>query len=170
MIGRDLIMVYFYVGPIHVLDRVRDAPPGRPMSTPYDLLHWMEGRRRSIATFVICEDGVLRLADRRTEHVACAGGEPVLAAGEITLESPREGQVYVVEATNQSTGYCPEPECWDALARALESIGTRHPERFTTEFTFRRCPACGQINIVKEDLSCGVCGTQLPEHWNFGNR
>ena len=35
-------------------------------------------------TFVIGVDGVLRVADRRSEHVACAGGGDVLSAGELT--------------------------------------------------------------------------------------
>ncbi|CAM5508234.1 hypothetical protein STANM309S_03657 [Streptomyces tanashiensis] len=34
-------------------------------------------------TFVVGTDGILRLAPRRSEHVACAGGAMVLSAGEI---------------------------------------------------------------------------------------
>ncbi|MEU6730442.1 hypothetical protein ABZ917_42625 [Nonomuraea wenchangensis] len=38
-------------------------------------------------------DGVLLLAPRRSEHVACAGGRPVLSAGEISFarEAGRPG-------------------------------------------------------------------------------
>jgi transcription initiation factor TFIIIB Brf1 subunit/transcription initiation factor TFIIB len=33
---------------------------------------------------------------------------------------------------------------------------------------FRRCPACGERNIVKDDwFVCGVCGADLPTVWNF---
>ncbi len=32
----------------------------------------------------------------------------------------------------------------------------------------RRCLACGQRNIVKDDwFVCGVCGKDLPAAWNF---
>jgi hypothetical protein len=35
-----------------------------------------------VVTFAIDAKGSLRVADRRSEHVACAGGGPVLSAGE----------------------------------------------------------------------------------------
>ena len=38
-----------------------------------------------IATFVVNQDGTLMLADRSSEHVACAGGAPVCSAGEMTF-------------------------------------------------------------------------------------
>jgi hypothetical protein len=74
----------------------------------------------------------------------------------------------LAEATNQSTGFCPEPESWPAVAAALDRIGIPHPGRFTQEVVFRRCPACGQRNIVKEAwFACDVCGANLPLVWNF---
>jgi hypothetical protein len=122
---------------------------------------------RIIQTFVVTEDGSLCVADRRSEHVACAGGAPVLAAGEITFH--RVGSsVEAEEVTNQSTGYCPEPESWKAMAAALAQAGIRGPDRYTTEFVFRRCEHCGQINLVKEEIfECAVCECALPSGWNF---
>jgi hypothetical protein len=115
---------------------------------------------------VVMTDGVLRVAPRRTEHVACAEGAPVLAAGEITFaggsDTPR-----VLEVTNQSTGYCPEPESWPAAAAALARIGLAAPERYAREFLFRRCDNCGQLNIVKDDwFYCSVCDAALSATWN----
>jgi hypothetical protein len=71
--------------------------------------------------------------------------------------------------TNQSTGYCPEPESWPAVATALDRIGVAHPGRFTQEIVFRRCTACGERNVVKDGwYVCGSCGADLPADWNFG--
>jgi hypothetical protein len=70
--------------------------------------------------------------------------------------------------TNQSTGYCPEPESWPAVAAALDRIPLPHPGGFTPSFIFRRCPACVQLNVVKEgDFTCAVCGADLPLRWNL---
>ena len=49
-------------------------------------------------------------------HVACAAGGPVLSAGEITFDD----DMTVAEITNQSTGFCPEPESWPAVSDALD--------------------------------------------------
>lgn len=33
---------------------------------------------------------------------------------------------------------------------------------------FRRCPACGQRNIVRDnDFTCALCDHALPAQWNF---
>jgi hypothetical protein len=33
---------------------------------------------------------------------------------------------------------------------------------------FRRCPARGQLNIVRDgDFACAVCDSALPSHWNI---
>jgi hypothetical protein len=112
-------------------------------------------------------DGTLRLAARRTEHVACAQGAPVLAAGEIRF-TRAELLPQVLEITNQSTGYCPEPESWPAVAAALGAIGLAAPDGYTRKFVFRRCPQCGQLNIVKDDwFYCGACDAALPSTWNI---
>ena len=118
-------------------------------------------------TYVITLARELRLADRRSEHVACAGGEDVLAAGELAFERERAGW-RMTHASNQSTGYCPEPSSWGEVARALDGIGVRHGDGFTHALVFRRCSACGERNIVKDgDFACDVCGAELPREWNF---
>ncbi len=69
-----------------------------------------------------------------------------------------------------STGYCPEPESWPAVAAALDKAGIRHPNKFTRAFLFRRCENCKQTNIVKEDnFTCAVCGTELNKEWNLAH-
>jgi hypothetical protein len=74
----------------------------------------------------------------------------------------------VVEITNQSTGYCPEPESWPAVAASLDRAGIAHPGRFTHEVIFRRCTSCGERSIVKDGwFACAVCGGELPALWNF---
>lgn len=117
-------------------------------------------------TYVVDPHGTLRLAPRRSEHVACAGGGEVLAAGEIAFARRPVGWS-VGEISNQSTGYCPEPSCWTAVAAALDRIGLDRPDSFTAEFTLRRCCDCRYVNVVKEhDFSCALCGQVLPELWN----
>ncbi len=118
------------------------------------------------ATFVIDPDGMSRLADRRSEHVAFAAGRCVLPAGEMFFSS--RGETIVEEVSNLSTGCCPQPCTWEAVGRALDMIGVGHPGRFTTEIEFRRCPKCGERNVVKDDwFVCQFCGGDLPEFWNF---
>ncbi|MEU1402606.1 hypothetical protein ABZ471_09610 [Streptomyces sp. NPDC005728] len=117
-------------------------------------------------TFVIGMDGSLRLAPRRSEHVACAGGEPVLSAGEIGF-GREAGRWVVREVSNQSTGYCPDGSSWPAVAGALDRIGLGHQARFTHEVVFRRCPRCQEHNIVREgDFVCVYCDGDLPMDWN----
>jgi len=94
---------------------------------------------------------------------------PVLSAGEITFERGPDG-LGVTSASNQSTGYCPEPSSWSAVAAALDRIAVPHPGRFTDEFTFRRCPRCGERNLVRDgDFTCAICDAELPAAWNFAS-
>lgn len=163
---------YYYVGPPEVCAQVLEGAMGARMESIDDLKGWLRnadrepGKPAIIATFVIDREGYLRLASRRTEHVACAGGDIVLSAGEITF--PEDGSPEAVEITNQSTGYCPEPESWNAVEKAFNQIGVKSSGGFTTEFLFRRCDSCGQINIVKSGwFECAVCEANLPSEWNF---
>jgi hypothetical protein len=118
-------------------------------------------------TFVIGLDGSLRVAPRRSEHVACAGGAPVLSAGEITFVHD-QGYWRVSEVSNQSAGYCPDPASWPAVAAALDRAGLEHPGRFTHPVVFRRCPRCQERNLVKDDdFACVICGAELPRAWNI---
>jgi hypothetical protein len=166
--------LYDYVGPSDIKARVAGRPAGTRMSSAADLLAWV--RRTGghpgpdglhAATFVIDAAGDLLLTDRRSEHVACAGGVPVLSAGEMFVRV-EDGRVAVAETSNQSTGFCPEPESWPAVAAALDRIGVPHPAGFTTAVVFRRCQKCSERNVVKDGwFVCGVCGTELPAEWNF---
>ena len=168
--------LYKYVGPAEIRLQAWSAAPGWRIFALSDLERWIvemiperEEDGSVWATFVVDCDEVLRVADRHSERVACAGGDAVLAAGEIAFSEDDRGTFEVVEITNQSTGYCPEPESWSAVRAALERIPLVHPERFTQEMIFRRCNRCSGTNIVKDGwFECGECGAELPGAWNFG--
>ena len=165
---------YRYVGPPEVRARAAGQPAGAIVTSAADVLAWVKasglaaGRGEAIpATFVVDAEGRLRVADRHSEHVACAGGGDVLSAGEMFFAI--DGCDVRVEAvSNHSTGYCPEPESWPAVEHALDRAGIVHPGGFTSVCVFRRCEACGERNIVKDGwFHCDVCGAKLPEEWNF---
>jgi hypothetical protein len=163
--------LYAYVGQPELLDSVDEETTGTPILTKADSLAWISDHRQGepnvTATYVIDEAGILRLADRRSEHVHCSGGRPVLSAGEITFDGSNGN---VLEVTNQSTGFCPEPESWPSVAAAMIRIGTTHLTGFTSEFVFRLCPVCGERNIVRDGwFVCAVCDADLPQSWNFQN-
>jgi len=118
-------------------------------------------------TFVVDLDCALWLAPRQSEHVACAEGRDVLAAGEMGF-AHRAGRWVVSTVSNQSTGYCPDLESWSALASALDRAGIPHPAGFTHAVVFRRCPVCGERNVVHDgDFTCALCEAPLPIQWNF---
>jgi len=132
---------------------------------------WLAGPARAELdepfTFVVALDGRLRLAPRRSEHVALAAGRDVLAAGEMTF-THEVAVRSVLEVTNQSTGYCPDAICWMAVSRALERLGLEHPGDFTTKIVFHLCSSCGERNIVRDgDFTCALCDAALPLYWNF---
>ncbi|KAA6200117.1 hypothetical protein F2B00_22000 [Streptomyces parvus] len=162
--------IYRYVGPADLKAAIRPGRGSRRIVSPADFAHWAAGQAAvellEPFTFVVGMDGVLRLAPRRSEHVACANGEPVLSAGEISFI--REAGRWVVdEVSNQSTGYCPDVVSWPAVARALDAIELGHPSCFTHQVVFRRCPGCRECAIVREgDFICVFCGSDLPEEWN----
>jgi hypothetical protein len=166
--------VYHYIG-ARELQQVLNQPSDRaPVLQPGDVLTWIEETQQEIehdrsviATFIIDTTGQLWIADRRSEHVLCAAGQPVLAAGEITFVIENQ-DIWVSEITNQSAGYCPEPEAWPEVATTLDDIGLDHPGDFTTAYIFRRCTQCEAVNIVKEEyFVCGVCDAELSSEWNF---
>ncbi|AGS69413.1 hypothetical protein HGI09_44510 [Streptomyces collinus] len=160
---------YRYVGPPELKAVVRPDRGGCRISSAEEFASWVERSATELGepfTFVVDLDCVLHLAPRRSEHVACAGGEAVLGAGEIsfTCEAGRWG---VGDVSNQSTGYCPDVGSWAAVAEALDRAGLSRPPGFTHEVVFRRCPGCQQHNIVREDdFFCVFCGSDLPETWN----
>jgi hypothetical protein len=160
---------YRYVGPLDVLAAVRPGGEGQAIGSPADLATWLHAHEPAEPfTFVVDLAGVLRLAPRRSEHVACAAGAPVLGAGEITFT--RDGERWTVsEVSNQSTGYCPDLTSWVAVRHALDRAGVAHPGGFTAPIVFRRCPECHERNLVKDDdFVCALCGAALPARWNLG--
>ena len=162
---------YRYIGPADLAQLVRPGFEGRAIRTSTDFSTWVEARRETEFaepfTFVIDSRGILRLAPRRSEHVVCAGGGQVLSAGEIGF-ARRGTRWAVVEVSNQSTGYCPDPLSWSAVASALDRVGLARPNRFTHEVVFRRCPGCRERSVVKDgDFVCVFCGADLPPRWNI---
>jgi len=165
---------YVYVGLQSNLDRLPAHSARIEMSSSKYVLRWIKETNQPyeydnvvVATFIVDINGKMWINDRRSEHVLCAHGENVLSAGEITFEISTD-EIEVVEITNQSTGYCPEPKSWWAVERALEQTGISFPSDFTTRFIFRRCAKCGTKNIVKDNwYVCGVCQAVLSAVWNF---
>src|SRR5262249_22382122 len=138
---------YPYVGPPEIAATAAGSKPGFHPRDVAELGGWLARtfarEREIVTTFVVDKAGRLRLAPRRSEHVACAGGEAVLSAGELTFRIDGTSGPRVTEATNQSTGFCPDPSSFPALGAELDRLGLSHPGRFTAEFIFRRCPKCG---------------------------
>lgn len=102
---------YRYVGPIELKAAIRPGGGRCRISSAAECGRWIAERSAAEPaepfTFVVGLDGTLRLAPRRSEHVACAGGAMVLNAGEIGFV--READRWAVsEVSNQSTGYCPD--------------------------------------------------------------
>ena len=160
---------YQYVGPASILERVQGQPSGRLVKGCADIRVWVleNGSNGSAtATFTVDSSLGLRLADRHSEHVACAGFRPVLSAGEIVIEV-QGSDVEVTSISNQSTGFCPEPSSWAAVSECLERIGLEHPGEFTAVFDFRLCGECGARNLIKDEWFECPCGAELPKHWNF---
>jgi hypothetical protein len=154
-----------------VLAVLRPGSEGCLISSPEDFATWLttcgEDERAEPFTFVVGLDGTLRLAPRRSEHVACAAGAPVLSAGEITVVHDR-GRWIVSEISNQSAGYCPDPASWPAVSDALDRAGLEHPGHFTHPVVFRRCPRCQERNLVKDGFfACVICDAELPRAWNI---
>ncbi|MFG3254119.1 hypothetical protein [Streptomyces sp. NPDC048172] len=171
--GERAARSYRYVGPPELRAAVRPDEGGRRIGSAADFEAWAGERTAAELTepftFVVGTEGTLRLAPRRSEHVACAGGEPVLGAGEIAFarEEGRRSRWTVSEVSNQSTGYCPDVSTWHAVAAALDRAGLGRPDGFTHEVVFRRCPDCKERAIVREgDFVCVFCGADLPRTWN----
>jgi hypothetical protein len=165
---------YAYVGSKDVRRLLERNLPRYLIESANDVLHWIDDSRQVrsrektvIATFIIDIQQRLWVNDRRSEHIVCAAGEDVLSAGEMTFAIHHQN-VEVVEVTNQSTGFCPEPESWWAVESALERIGLPHPDDFTTSFLFRRCDNCKTTNIIKDMVfECAVCQAPLSQQWNY---
>ncbi len=165
---------YKYRGSADLLDLVKASEKGKQLTSSKDVLDWIrdtiqykDDNNEIIATYIIDERCYMRIVDRHSEHVVCAGGEQVLSAGEITF-SFEDKKLIINEITNQSTGYCPETSSWVSVKEAIEKTGIPAPNQFGREFIFRRCEKCKAINIVKDEwYLCGECDTDLPRAWNF---
>lgn len=166
--------IYRYVGSQAIAASVADAPAGTKVTEPASVLLWVHESGQCfdadgcvIATFVIDEYHTLRIADRHSEHVACAGGRSVMSAGEITFRISKSS-VQVVTVSNQSTGYCPEPGSWPVVSNALHNAGLKSPFGFEPAFEFRRCDSCNSINLVKDNVfECAICNSRLAQEWNI---
>ena len=165
---------YKYIGSPDHFALVGKSSTRKLIETPADVLLWTKQTNQVptsddevIATFVIDPYGKLWVADRRSEHLVCADGGEVLAAGEMTFRISGNS-IEVLEATNQSTGFCPEPSSWTAVARALDTVCLPHPSEFTASFVFRRCEICETTNIIKDDyIFCAVCNGELAKNCNY---
>ena len=163
-----------YVGPEAILDAVCETRRWK-IECPEDLRkHFAQNAGQAdkyglvAATYVVSEDLVLYLADRRSEHVACARGLPVAAAGEIFIEL-HHASIAIARISNQSTGYCPSLDSWNAIAGVLLQLGVETPGGFDPACEFRRCDACKNIQIVKDGVfDCIFCATPLSADWNVG--
>jgi hypothetical protein len=163
---------YAYVGPGPLL-RLLERPAARwRLASPDDLAAWLntlDARTKRGAinlTFVVDCAPTLWIADQHSEHVVCARGERVLAAGELSVEF--KPVLRVSAASNQSTGYCPEPDSWESVAAALDRAGLPRPDDYTASYLFRRCDRCASINLIKEAVfECAVCEAPLSVGWNL---
>ena len=166
-------MLYHYLGPPAL--RALDSPTRRSIRGADDVADWigqtgqiLDANDEVTATFIVNAREELWIADRRSEHIACAQGGPVVAAGEMTF-GVVDAQIEVVAVTNQSTGFCPQPQSWARVASVLDKLGLPHPDDYTAKFEFRRCDECDAINLVKDDwFVCAVCEAELSRNWNFG--
>ena len=160
--------VYTYVGPEKIRARVGLGQKRNRITQMEGLVQWLatydvkSKRKLDItATYTIDLAGELWVADRHSEHVICAGGLDVLAAGEMTFRRDGKG-IEVIEVSNQSTGYCPGPECWPAVSAALDRLQIDRPKEWSAAFIFRCCDSCKTINLIKgEVFECAVCGAEL---------
>lgn len=165
--------LYSYVGPNSIQELLDDPAQRFQLQSADDVLRWITEtgqdiqEDRATATFIIDENNRMWIADQRSEHVVCARGQRILSAGEITFEVSK-GNVEAVQISNQSTGYCPDPDSWPAVSAALATARVPHPDNFTSEFLFRRCNKCETINIIKDEwFECAVCQSQLSQTWNI---
>ncbi|WP_063997328.1 DUF5959 family protein [Streptomyces phaeochromogenes] len=170
------MIAYAYVGPEDIGEAVRPGGGGARIRTRADLDAFLSARPADELaepfTFVVDASLTLRLAPRRSEHVACADGKPVRAAGELGFARTSSDWA-VTYASNQSTGYCPDPESWRSLAAALNRAGISHsgahPGGYTHPIVYRRCPSCAEWNSVQDaHFVCALCDADLPADHRTG--
>ena len=164
---------YEYIGSLDFIPK-GEFPSRTQVDGADTLAQWMTEHRDELdmdecipATFVVDTDGAFWIADRGSEHVACARLGRVLSAGEAFFTG-LGSTPSIYRITNQSTGYCPEPDSWGSVQNALSKTRIEFPNGFEPPFEFRRCPGCGTLAIVKEEeFTCLMCGSDLPREWNI---
>jgi HEAT repeat protein len=70
-------------------------------------------------TYVVLEDQTLLVGGTINEHVAVAGGNDVLAAGELVLEKEDSGLWRVTYVNNRSNGYYPASQSFSQVKAAM---------------------------------------------------
>ena len=153
------------------------STPRHEVATVDGLLKWAieagnfsQGTASEIFTYTVLPGHRLFIADRHSEHVACARGSVVECAGEITFRRLKRGLV-IEEVSNLSTGYCPESNTWVALDLALKAAGFPGVHGFTSAFEFRYCQRCLQTCVIKDEVyECPSCWQPLPAEWNYTTR
>ena len=122
-----MVRAYQYIGSQDIIDNLPEKSARVSVTSAKDVLEWIKNTKQSpeydscyVATFIISTDGKLWINDRHSEHVLCANGEDVLSAGEITFGVDKD-ELEIIAISNQSTGYCPEPDSWDSVAIALKN-------------------------------------------------
>ncbi len=166
--------IYPYVGNASLRDNLPPTSHRYHVMQSKALLQWLKETKQPnnidnslTVTFIIDFGNKLWINDRHSEHVLCANGEDVLSAGEMTFDVANT-PVDIVSITNQSTGYCPEPESFRSVKLALNQTDLKYPLDFTTAYQFRLCKNCGTKNIIKDNwYVCAVCDADLNLKWNF---
>jgi hypothetical protein len=137
--GPDDFGRYFYLGDPAHLSRARTCI-GHPIRSQADLqaiapilredLTWSSSKPQ---TYIVTADSVFVLGGYLNEHVEVARGEPVLAAGEATLEEQPDGTWRITALNNRSYGYMPDECSWAAVDRGLSATGVEYPRGGFTE-------------------------------------
>jgi len=160
--------MYNYVGPRMLIQTLKVEQEGKKIKSNIDVNTWIletsqipNNHNEITATFIIDSNLYLRVSDRHSEHVACAGGKQVFSAGEITFEVENGEVTKISQITNQSTGYCPDASSWQYVEKVLAKLNLPYPAYFTQAFVFKICDNCGSINIIKDNFFvCSVCGME----------
>jgi hypothetical protein len=137
--GPDAAGRYHYLGDPETHQRARSSR-GYPIRSQADLLAIASILRDDLTwgfakpqTYVVTVEGVFILGGYLNEHVETAGGEPVLAAGEATLEEQEDGSWRITTINNRSYGYMPDATSWAAVDRALVATGIVYSREGFTE-------------------------------------
>ena len=161
---------YPYVGPERIRSAAAGAQPGTVIGSADALAEWLEQNPDALAegaTYVVDLRGRLRVAPRRSEHVACASADPLLAAGEFTSGPPPQSPAPAT--TRRATPLT--STAYRARARAARGRARTAARVLSGPIVFRRFPRCREINVVKGGwFVCALCDADLPEQWNVSAR